>query len=445
MSSTTRSSSRPRHAERARPRWGRRLVVAFLVLANVGVFAAYWQLRAVQATYRDAVRTVGGLGGLLTPGTPEPTDPVTFLVIGSDSRANLDDLSGFGDFEGQRADVIMLVRVDPSDDTAAILSLPRDLYVEIPGKGKGKINGAYSAGGASLMVETVRQATGVDINHYVEVDFVGFQSIVDEVGGIRIDFPYPARDVKSGLDVDAGPQLLMGSQALAYARSRSYQELHDGKWVSVDADDIGRTRRQQQVVFAILSAVAKPSTLADASSVVGSFAQHLSVDEGLADGSTLVPLAFGMRSLTPERIEAATLPTTSDTRGGASVQLRKDPEAGLMLDAFRRGDPLQAAVEEGPLTVDVLNGNGTDGSAGAWGDVLEERGFDVGRVSDAETLFSETTVLVRPGELAAGRRVVESLGFGVVQAGTIRPEVDAVVVIGSDHPLPAGEPGAASR
>lgn len=444
MSSTTRSSSRPRHADRARPRWGRRLIVGFLVLANIAVLAAYWQLRSVQATYRDAVRTVGGLGGILTPGTPEPTDPVTFLVIGSDSRANLDDLSGFGDFEGQRADVIMLVRVEPADDTAAILSLPRDLYVEIPGEGKGKINGAYALGGAPLMVDTVRQVTGVDINHYVEVDFVGFQSIVDEVGGIRIDFPYPARDVKSGLDVDAGSQLLTGSEALAYARSRSYQELRDGEWVYVDADDIGRTRRQQQVVFAVLSAAAKPSTLVDASSIVGSFAQHLTVDEGLADGSTLVPLVFAMRGLTPEKIEAATLPTTSDTRGGASVQLRKDPEAGLMLDAFRRGDPLQAAVDEGPLTIDVLNGNGTDGSAGAWGDVLEERGFDVGRVSDAESSFSETTVLVRPGELAAGQRVVESLGFGVVQAGTIRAEVDAVVVIGADHPLPAGESGAAS-
>lgn len=435
-----RSSSRRAHtrpSDRPRPRWGRRLVVAFLVLANVAVFFTYWQLRAVEASYRTSVNTVPDLGGVLTPSTPEPTDPVTFLVIGSDSRENLDDLSGFGDFEGQRADVIMLVRVEPAEDTARILSLPRDLYVDVPGEGKRKINGAYSLGGAQLMVDTVRRATGLEINHYVEVDFVGFQAIVDEVGGIRIDFPYPARDVKSGLDVEAGPQLLDGSRALAYARSRSYQELHDGKWVSVDADDIGRTRRQQQVIFAILSAMKKPSTLTDAAGIVESFARHLSVDEGLADASTLVPLAFGMRNLTPERIEAATLPTVNATKGRASVQLRADPEAGLVLDAFRRGESFATAVEEGPLTVDVLNGNGTDGSAGAWADILESRGFDVGRVGDADTsTFTETTVLVRPGQLAVGERIVDSLGFGSVTVGTIRSEVDAVVVVGSDHALP---------
>ncbi len=440
MSSTSASSSsqsRPSHGRATTTRrWGRRVVVTFLVLANLAVFGAYWQLRAVEATYRSTVNTVPDLVGL-TPPTPESGDPSTFLVIGSDSRENLDDLSGFGSFEGQRADVIMLVRIDPADDSAQILSLPRDLYVDIPGEGTRKINGAYSIGGASLMVDTVRQATGININHYVEVDFVGFQAIVDEVGGVRIDFPYPARDNKSGLAVEAGSQLLPGSQALAYARSRSYQELHDGKWVSVDADDIGRTRRQQQVIFAILAAMKKPSTITDAAGIVESFASHVSVDQGLAQASMLVEMAFGMRGLAPESIEAATLPTTGATKGGASVQIRKDPEAGLLLDALRRGESLQTAVENGPLTVDVLNGNGASGSAREWSDELESRGFDIGKVGDADaSTFTDTTVLVRPGELATGERIVKSLGFGSVQVGTIRTEVDAVVIIGSDRPLP---------
>ena len=146
------------------------------------------------------------------------------------------------------------------------------------------------------MVRTVKQVTGLPVHHYVEVDFVGFQSLVDDIGGVYIDFPYPARDANSGLSVDAGYQLLDGSQALAYARSRHYQELRDGSWVSVDADDIGRTERQQKLILAILGAVKTPSSLTEAGSIVGGFAQHLTVDSALAR-SSLVELAFRMRSI----------------------------------------------------------------------------------------------------------------------------------------------------
>src|SRR5690606_24773969 len=112
---------------------------------------------------------------------------------------------------------------------------------------------SYAFGGSRLMVETIKQNLGVEINHYVEINFVGFQGLIDELGGIHIEFPYPAKDDKSGLSVEAGRQRLNGKMALAYARSRSYQELRDGKWVSVDANDFGRTSRQHQVRKAIMS------------------------------------------------------------------------------------------------------------------------------------------------------------------------------------------------
>src|SRR5690606_3775797 len=101
------------------------------------------------------------------------------------------------------------------------------------------------------LVETLKSNLSVEVNHYVQIDFVGFQALVDELGGIEMSFAYPARDAKSGLDIPAGEQSLDGFEALAYARSRSYQELQNGSWVGVDANDIGRTQRQQEVMRAI--------------------------------------------------------------------------------------------------------------------------------------------------------------------------------------------------
>ena len=214
-----------------------------------------------------------------------PTAPSNFLVVGSDSRAGLDDLTNFGAVGGARGDVVMIVRLDPKTSEAEMLSIPRDLYVDIPGNGMNKINAAYAFGGPPLLVETVRENLGIEINHYVEIDFVGFQALVDELGGIEIAFPYQARDLKSGLDVGSGSQTLNGDQALAYARSRSYQELQNGSWVSVDANDIGRTARQQEVIRAIVAELKSPSSIAEAGSLATAMGQHMTIDSRLASTS----------------------------------------------------------------------------------------------------------------------------------------------------------------
>jgi LCP family protein required for cell wall assembly len=303
--------------------------------------------------------------------------------------------------------------------------------VEIPGSGANRINAAYSFGGAPLMVRTVRQLTGLPIHHYVEIDFVGFQGLVDEIGGVYIDFPYPARDTKSGLSVDAGHQLLDGSQALAYARSRQYEELHDGSWVGVDANDFGRTRRQQQVILAILSAVKTPSTLTETGSIVGGFASHLSVDSALGK-SSIIELAFRMRSISGEKIETATLPGYIDTYEGMSIVRMEHPEGDQVIAAFAAGEPMTAQGDE-PLRLAVLNGNGTKGSAGRWSDILEGEGFQILTVGDAERSdFDVTTVIVRPDALARGQAIIDALGFGRLSTGSVDSSVDAIVIVGLD-------------
>ena len=411
--------------------WVKRLIVVFLVVANVGVFGVYWTLRSAQDAFRDNATQLEEVVPELTGRPTEAAEPLVFLVIGSDTRAGLDSLQNFGESDGARGDVIMLIKLYPGDGHVQILSLPRDLLVEIPGKGTDRINAAYAAGGAPLMVRTVKQVTGLPVHHYIEVDFVGFQSLVDEVGGVYLDFPYPARDANSGLSVEAGYQLLDGSQALAYARSRQYQELRDGSWVSVDADDIGRTGRQQNLILAILGAVKTPSSLTEAGSIVGGFAEHLTVDSAFAQ-SSLVELAFRMRSISGQKIETATLPVYLDTYNEMSIVRMQHPEADDVIAHFASGQPMTAVAGE-PLRLQVLNGNGTKGSAGRWSDILEDEGFEVLTVGDADRSDFETTrVLVRPGGLLAGQAIVDALGFGEVTTGSLDSEVDAVVIVGLD-------------
>jgi LCP family protein required for cell wall assembly len=412
--------------------WFKRGLLVFLVLANATVFGVYWTLRSAQDAFRDNATQLETVVPELTVRPSESAEPLVFLVIGSDTRAGLDSLQNFGESDGARGDVIMLIKLYPSDGNVQILSLPRDLLVEIPGRGTDRINSAYAAGGAPLMVRTVKQVTGLPIHHYVEVDFVGFQSLVDELGGVYLDFPYPARDANSGLSVDAGYQLLDGSQALAYARSRHYQEQRDGQWVSVDADDIGRTGRQQTLILAILGAVKTPSSVTEAGSIVGEFAQHLTVDSALAR-SSLVELAFRMRSISGEKIETATLPVYLDTYNEMSIVRMQHPEADEVIAHFAAGNPLTVAVDKSPLRLQILNGNGTKGSAGRWSDILENEGFEILAVGDAERSDFETTrVLVRPDALAAGQAIVDVLGFGEVAPWSLDSEVDAVVIVGLD-------------
>jgi hypothetical protein len=255
--------------------------------------------------------------------------------------------------------------------------------------------------------------------------------LVDEVGGVYLNFPYPARDTNSGLSVDAGYHLLDGAQALAYARSRHYQENRDGQWVLVDADDIGRTRRQQSLILAILGAVKTPSSITEAGSIVGGFAQHLTVDSAFAR-SSLIELAFKMRSISGEKIETATLPVYLDTYNEMSIVRMEHPDADNVIANFAAGQPMTAAVTE-PLRVQVLNGNGTEGSAGRWSDILEGEGYEILEVGDAERKdFETTTVLVRPDGLATGQAIVNALGFGEVSTGSLDSQIDAVVIVGMD-------------
>jgi LCP family protein required for cell wall assembly len=409
-------------------------VLSILLLGNATALGAWWLMDSADTAFRENAVRLEEVVPELDVRSEGPREPMFFLLIGSDSREGV-DTKQFGDFKGARGDVVMVARVDPQEGKAQILSIPRDTWVPIEGHGEGKINSAYAYGGPSLMVKTVRELTGAPIHHYVEVDFAGFQALVDEIGGVEMTFDYPARDPKSKLDIPGGTVILDGFQALAYARSRSYQELRDGQWVSVDATDIGRTERQQTLVLAILDQLKRPSTLAETGDIVASIAQHMTVDAALAD-SSLTQLAFSLREIGPSDIETATLPTEGATRGGASIQVLEQPAAAAMLEAFRTGSPLDVEGGDAIVTVDVLNANGIAGNAGRWASRLGELGYTVNRVDNADGREDTTVVIVGQNRAIAGEVLIDQLGFGSVEVGPVPEGVDAVVLLGAD----AGDP-----
>jgi len=414
-------------------KWLKRILVSVLVLANLVVFGGYFALRFYTGKIDDELQKDQEVVAALSDRPTSRRDPLNFLLIGSDSRENLPaDLAGnFGAFDGERADVIMILQVLPDDGLLRILSLPRDLRVEIAGHGTNKINAAYAFGGSSLTVQTVAAYTGIPIHHYAEIDFYGYAGLVEALGGITLDFPFPARDLKSGLEVAAGRQRLNGAMALAYARSRTYQQSQNGSWVSVEANDIGRTHRQQQLILAMISEARHPSTIAEAGTLIETLGTFLTVDAAL-DQEALIQLAWAMRSLDASDIESVTLPSVTRTIDNASYQIPEEPAAGAVLAAFLTGKPLGVAAA-GPVKVQILNGNGIPGAAARWAGELADARFVVVDIGDAESdTFATTVLLAGPDRVASANLVADQLGFGEIRPGTVPEGVDVIVIVGAD-------------
>ncbi|NNE95637.1 MAG: LCP family protein [Acidimicrobiales bacterium] len=276
----------------SRRRWPRRLLTllaAFMVVALVAVAGTgfYAQRQFDQIERVEVAELLAPIGSAGT----------NYLIVGSDSRENLDpnvDNAGaiFGDgsqeIGGQRTDTIQILRIT-DDGSHHMLALPRDLYVPIGGDGAGnRINAAYAFGGAELLIKTVEGSLGIPIHHYAEIDFAGFIDLVDSVGGVTIDFPYPAHDPKTGLDIpEAGPATLDSTQALAFVRSRMYRELIDGQWVVDPRGDLGRVKRQQAFLQALFEEVQSPRNALSVLSDLDNTAGSVKLDDRMSFGDAL--------------------------------------------------------------------------------------------------------------------------------------------------------------
>lgn len=409
----------------------RRVFVALLVVANVAVFAVLLYLNGLKTAVDGSIVQIPTEELPALAGAPDRSGgPLYVLLVGSDNRDNLEDLTNFGDFDGQRADVIMLFRVDTDAQTAQIVSLPRDLLVERADGGIEKLNATYSRD-PNALIEAASAVAGVAVNHYVEVDFVGFSAIVDELGGIDFYFALPSRDLKSGLNVPQGVVHMDGSTALAFARSRNLEELVDGGWQRVPGSDLERTKRQQELIFTILNEAKRPDNLLDMGELVSVIGEQITTDAAL-DFDALRDLAWDMRSFDTANLEAATLPVYFDTIGGVSYVVPHPENAPALLTGFRAGLPLSGEAVEG-LRIEVRNGNGRNGAGLEFAAFAESLGHTVAFVGNADRSYAETVVITRPGEIAAADAFVAEIGLGRVQDGNLTTGgVDLIIYLGAD-------------
>ena len=420
----------PRHgmapAGRKRQRsWAQRLVLVTGVLVVMACLSAaggaMWVMRKISSIDQIDVDVDHSEAG----------EPTNYLVVGSDTRATSD--GEFGDVGGQRSDTIMVVRLDPQTDKAYVLSLPRDLMVPIAGHDSSeleKLNSAYSESNQAL-IDTIRLNFGIEINHYLVVDFVGFQRLVDAVGGVSIHFDTAVKDDNSGLFVEElGCVTLTGEQALAYARSRHLQYMTDDGWSREDPmADLGRIQRQQIFIRAALDRTLEqvrhlnPAQLAD---LVDIGTDSVSLDDQTDPFELYDQFSgFDLNNLTTYSLPVIDLVP--------EVSVQMDPvNAPSVLAVFRGEDPND--VPAGTITVDVLNGTGVDNQANDVAAALQAVGFRLGERSDYDQQPVEhTMVLHRPGEEIIGLRVARHITGGAqLQEQAEIPSGHVTVVTGQD-------------
>jgi polyisoprenyl-teichoic acid--peptidoglycan teichoic acid transferase len=374
------------------------------------------------------IERVSDLGTDVAP----PGDPQNYLVVGSDTRAGSDSAS---DVEGQRSDTIMIVRIDPKAEQAAVLSIPRDLVVPIAGTDDiGRINGAYALG-RSTLVDTIRDNFNIEIHHYVEIDFVGFERLVDYVGGVPLWVGAAIKDTRSGLFVEElGCVTLDGDQALAYVRARQLQYMTDeGTWSRPDPSaDLGRIERQQVFMRNALS-----KALADIRSnparipeLVDIAVDNVAIDDRMSVRE-LLALSDRFRDFEPDSLLTYPLPIIE--RGdGATLALDRH-EAEPILNIFRGLDPGEMAP--GLVTITVLNGSGEPGQANDVAGAFQVIGFEIQPPGDSDERPERTVVYHRPGDEAYGLRVARHItgGADVLPRDDLGlGEAEVVVVTGSD-------------
>lgn len=322
-------------------------------------------------------------------------EPQNFLIVGSDSREALDEndpnaavFTGGGETPfGQRADTMVIMRYDPEKERLDILSVPRDLWVPIAGHDTtDRINTAYSYDdGPNTLIATIEDSLGIPIHHYAEVNFQGFQDLVDVVGGVPMYFETLYQDVNSGFVIsEPGCVTLGGQQALGFVRARHLEYMNEaGYWDSDPTGDLGRISRQQIFLRnALDEARGKMSILnpVEYNRMLDIAVDHLRLDEDL-EPTKLAAMGQRFAEFEGESIESHTLPIIEfTTNGGAAVVKLDSGAAQPILNIFRGLDPDH--IDPSWVDLQILNGSGVLGQAALVQEAYEAVGFHVSSVGD---------------------------------------------------------------
>jgi LCP family protein required for cell wall assembly len=278
-----------------------------------------------------------------------PEDMEVILLVGSDSRDHLASVQGFGEFGGQRADVVMVL-IRPEDGSrAALLSLPRDLLVDnvCQDGGEHRLNdalqGCGSLNGPTALTRTVEDVIGRDVDHFALVDLAGFQEAVDAVGGYEICLERPVRDQLAQLELPAGCTQATGAQTLAWLRSRSTQELTDDGWrVMPGVNDLTRNERQRAFLMSMMGQLSDFGSPTDIADVAQGIAPFVTVDSELSFIDA-VNLAWTLRGLNSGSVDELEIPVSDATTESGAAVLVAGVDIADMVD-----DYLSPEVAEDP-------------------------------------------------------------------------------------------------
>lgn len=275
---------------------------------------------------------------------PASSAGTNWLLVGSDSRQGIDNSEGqqlgtgdSSDVAGGRTDTMMLMHIPAGGGgQTALISLPRDSYVSIPGHGKDKLNAAYAYGGAPLLAQTVEQATGVHIDHYAEIGLPGFATMVDDVGGVNMCIDQPMVDPKANLNLQPGCQVLNGDQSLGYVRTRNFP-----------LGDLQRIDDQRKLLSALVHKATSPATMLNpfkAFPLAVDAPKTFTVDNGDHIWN-LFFLATAMGSITNGKGVTTSVPFSGfGQANGASVINWDKDKASELFDAIAKDQPIPADV-----------------------------------------------------------------------------------------------------
>nr|WP_221204014.1 LCP family protein [Modestobacter versicolor] len=429
---------------------GARVVAGLLSVVLLATSGWGWYLGRV------ADASVNRTDAIPTSGNDEVVDTgeaMNLLLVGSDSRAGATDeeLAQLNTEAnaGLNTDTMILVHVPADGSAASFVSFPRDSYVEIPGHGSDKLNAAYAYGaqeagseaseaeqqaaGAQLLIQTISQLTGLRIDHYAEVDLLGFFKLSSVVGGVEVNLCEAVQDDFSGVDLPAGVQTISGEQALAFVRQRH----------GLPRGDFDRIIRQQTFIAGMIRKMLSENVLLDLGKqrqLVQAAADALTVDQTL----NLLNLAQQMQSVQPGSIDFQTVPYIGDDEddAGRYILRLEDEEKLHQFFAELNAEPEAAeppaseappAAAPSDVSVEVFNGSGTSGLAAQASTELTSAGFGVAGTGNADSSDYTVTEI----RFAAGDEALAATLAAAVPGATqvVSPDATAgtvQLVLGSD-------------
>lgn len=386
--------------------------------------------------------------------------PFNALLIGSDNRGDLtpeeQELLGANAVGGDRADTLILAHVDPASDRVIMVQFPRDLYVPIFGGGSNKINSAL-LGGANDLIRTVKQLSGLKINHYVQVNIAGFRDIVDAIGGVEICITEPIPfDPQTGIEIteeEVGLVKFDGDRALRFVRSRNFP-----------TGDFQRIQNQQKFVSAAMNKVTSTGTLLQPQRVLKLMDvadKNLETDLGPFE---LKDFLDRLRSFDPRTYEAYTIPNLGTaTNEAGSVVLPDEPAMDLLFRALENNESPAAAdgvpdVEPSTVRVAVYNGSFVEGVASQVAEELRiatdgpDGSVEIVEVANADrSNYKKTVIRYQPEAENLAQLVAAAMPQAELLEGKTKGGVDVAVVVGEDgyetkkliqiHPIPLPKPG----